>query len=385
MQMRTTLSLVAAFAAAPAALAAQIAVRATPRTESFSYVVRGDESPRAVVGITTSAGDASDTLGLRVTDVAAGGPADKAGIREGDRIQSINGIDLRIETIDIGDQSMAEAMSRRLTRELGKLTPGDDVALRVYHDGQVRSLTVKTVPSDSLYGNPMGLMSARASNRAMLGVSLAVSGSKRDTLGIQIIGVTDQGPADKAGLEEGDRLAAINGVNLKVDRADAGDSWVANARYQRLQKEMARVKPGDDVTLEVWAGGRFKTVHVKAAKASDVGEGQNTFMIRGDGGSGEPMMRLDVNGPLIREKVQQAMEQARQSVERAREDMQRVRVEMPAPHVRWMDEEMVPPPAPPSPDAMVAPAMAPMPSMAPMPPAPPAPARAMLLPRVVRF
>ncbi len=367
MHIGTSITLAAAFVAAPAALAAQITVRAEPRAQAYTYVVRSDESPRAVIGITTSAGDASDTLGLLVTDVADGGPAGKAGIQEGDRIQSINGINLKIEPIDIGDQSMADAMSRRLTRELGKLEPGNDVSLRVYHNGQVRSLTVKTVASDSLYGNGMGLMSARAGNRAMLGVSLAVTGSKRDTLGILVIGVTGKSPADRAGLEEGNRIAAINGVNLKVDRADAGDSWVANARYQRLQKEMARVKPGDDVTLDVWADGRFKTVHLKAAKASELGGGQNTFIYRDNGGAGAPLMRMDVNGPLFREKVQQAMEQARQSMDRAREEIQRVRIERSPPRVRWMDQDMVPmPPAPPA-----------LPAVAPLAPAP--------LLRVVRF
>ncbi|MDE3097818.1 MAG: PDZ domain-containing protein, partial [Chloroflexota bacterium] len=295
--------LVFAAAAAPAALAAQITVRTAPRSGSYAYSWSSDESPRAVIGVTTSTGDARDTLGLLVTDVADGGPADKAGIQEGDRIQAVNGIDLKIERIDVGDQSMADAMSRRLTRELGKLKPGDDVSLHVYHNGQVKALSVKTVDSDSLYGNPVGLMSTmsqRERNRAMLGVSLAVTGSKRDTLGILVIGVTDNGPADKAGLEEGNRIAGINGVSLKVDREDAGDSYVANARYQRLQKEMAKVKPGDDVTLQVYADGRFKTVRLKAARASELGESGNAFIFRSGGDGGPSLMQLDVNGPLIR-------------------------------------------------------------------------------------
>lgn len=388
MHIRTSLTLAAAACVAgPAALAAQIAVRTAPRAEAYTYVVRSDESPRAVIGVTTSAGDASDTLGLLVTDVANGGPADKAGIQEGDRIQTINGIDLKIERIDIGDQSMADAMSRRLTRELGKLKPGDDVSLRVYHNGQTRAVTLKTVDSDSLYGNPMGLVSTRESNRAVLGVSLAVTGSKRDTLGILIVGVTDKGPAGQAGLEEGNRIAAINGVNLKVDRADAGDGYVASARYQRLQKAMAKVKPGDDVTLDVWADGRFKTVHVKAGKASALGDGQNTFILRDNGGPGAPLMQMDVNGPLIREKMRQAMEQAGQAMKRAQQEMQRVRIETRSPRVRWMEDDGPPmpamapmPPAPPA--APAAPVVVRAAALVVPPPAPPAPAPPI---RVIRF
>ena len=162
-------------------------------------------------------------------------------------------------------------MSRRLTRELGKLKPGDEVSLRVYHDGQVKAVRAKTVESDALYGSAMGFMRRTDDNRAVLGVSLAVTGSKRDTLGVLIIGVNDDGPAAKAGLEEGNRIAAINGVNLKVDHEDAGDRYVSSARYQRLQREMRKVKPDDDVTLDVYSDGRFKTVHLKAGKASELG------------------------------------------------------------------------------------------------------------------
>ncbi|HVA58250.1 MAG: PDZ domain-containing protein [Gemmatimonadaceae bacterium] len=315
---------------APAA--AQVTVRTMPgsgvRSLSWTRVL----APTAVIGVTTSAGDARDTLGLLVTDVAAKGPAAKAGIQEGDRIQSINGIDLKLAPIDIGDEEMANAMSNRLTRELGKLTVGDNVSLSVYHNGQVKPVVIKTVSSGDLYGNPAGMMRMAEDNRAMLGVSLSVTGSKRDTLGVLVVAVDDSGPAAKAGLEEGNRLAAINGVNLKVDREDAGDRYVAEARYQRLQKEMAKVKPGDDVTLQVYADGHFKTVHVKATKASELGNAGTTFMFRGDGA---PMMQFNVNSQQVRAQVQRAMDQVRQ-------EMQRVRIEAPAPRVRWLDDSAAP-------------------------------------------
>jgi membrane-associated protease RseP (regulator of RpoE activity) len=302
-----------------------------------------------VIGVTMSTGDAQDTLGLRISEVAAGSPAEKAGIKEGDRLQAINGVNLRIAAIDIGDQEMADAMSRRLTRELGKLKPGDEVSLRVYHDGQAKTASVKTVDSDDLYGNAMGTMFRRDDNRAVLGVSLSVTGTKRDTLGVLIIGVNDDGPAAKAGLEEGNRIAAINGVDLKVDRADAGDSYVSNARYQRLQKEMEKVKPGDAVTLQVYADGRFKTVQVKTTKSSELTGSTGTFIFNG-GAPGD--MNFNIDGQQIRDQVQRAVDQVRES-------LQEIRVQ---PRVRWMDEDMGPVvmPEPPTPPA---------PALAPMPPA----------------
>src|SRR5215467_4114922 len=58
--------------------------------------------------------------------------------------------------------------------------------------------------------------------RAVLGISLAGSTSARDTLGLLVSSVTAKGPADRAGIEEGDRIASINGVSLKVAAEDAG-------------------------------------------------------------------------------------------------------------------------------------------------------------------
>ncbi len=372
--MRTTMfipiTLAAAMAAVPAA--AQVTVRTAPRAYAYSF--NTTSSPRAVIGVTMSTGDAQDTLGLRISDVTAGSPAEKAGIKEGDRLQSINGVNLKLSPIDIGDQEMADAMSRRLTRELGKLKPGDDVSLNVYHDGQVKAVKVKTVESDGLYGNATGFALRSDDNRAVLGVSLAVTGSKRDTLGVLIIGVNDDGPAAKAGLEEGDRIAAINGVNLKVDREDAGDRYVSSARYQRLQREMRKVKPGDDVALEVWADGRFTSVHLKAGKASELGGNSGTFIFRGTEGQMTPAFDFNSIGPEVQENVQRAMDQVRRS-------MQEIRV---SPRVRWMDDgsaphviRMEPPAAPMPPDAPMMPAMAP-------PPAPVAPVvvRAAALARV---
>src|SRR5581483_3543430 len=110
------------------------------------------DQPRAVIGITTTSSSTKrDTLGVLVASVHEGSPAEKAGIEEGDRIASINGVSLKLAPADVGDYEMAGAMTRRLTRELDKLKPGDEVDLRVVSSGQTKTVKVKTVSPDDLY------------------------------------------------------------------------------------------------------------------------------------------------------------------------------------------------------------------------------------------
>jgi S1-C subfamily serine protease len=248
--------------------------------------VRWDAKPRAMIGVSTSSSGARDTLGLLVTSVTAGGPAEKAGIIEGNRIASVNGVNLRLAAADAGQDDMEGITARRLTRELGKLTPGADVDLRVYADGQWKNVKVKTVSSDSLMGERFTFTRSARDDRAVLGFSLNSSGNKRDTLGVLIAGLDEDGPAEKAGLIEGDRVAAVNGTDLRVKHDDVGDDFVSNAMVSRFQRVMRNVKPGDKVELRVYSGGQTKTVTVTAARAADIyKEGERGFRMMMPGGA----------------------------------------------------------------------------------------------------
>ncbi|MDP9121754.1 MAG: PDZ domain-containing protein, partial [Acidobacteriota bacterium] len=66
-------------------------------------------------------------------------------------------------------------------------------------------------------------MDGEPDHRAALGIAPMSTGTLRDTLGLLISSVTKGSPADKAGLEEGNRIAAINGINLRANAADIED------------------------------------------------------------------------------------------------------------------------------------------------------------------
>jgi len=237
---------------------------------AFSYGFEEDYD-RAVIGVTTSSGSARDTLGVLIGSIQAGGPAEKAGLEEGNRIASINGVNLRLSSADIGDWDMSGIMARRFTREMSKLKAGDEVDLRVYSNGQFRNVKFKTVAYEDLYRTSRSRVTRiDDEDRPVIGVQLGSSGSKRDTLGVLITWLNDNGPAAKAGLEEGNRIQAIGSVDLRVNRDDAGDAMLASVKVSRLQRELAKLRPGDEVELKVYSDGRVRTVKVKTTSAYDL-------------------------------------------------------------------------------------------------------------------
>ena len=241
-----------------------------------------NDRDRPAIGVTTSSGSKKDTLGLLVSSVTAGGPADKAGIEEGNRLVAINGVNLRLSAADAGEDDMDDIANRRLIRELEKAKAGDEVDLRVYAGGQTKSVKVKTVALEDL---PSRTRSVRREleDRAVVGLSLSATGSKRDTLGMLVVRVTTDGPAEKAGIVEGDRVSAINGVSLRVAAEDAGDGYMSSARMNRYRRELAKVNVGEDVELRVLSSGQSKAVRIKPVRAGDLPRDRSGVMIIGDG------------------------------------------------------------------------------------------------------
>lgn len=108
--------------------------------------------------------------------------------------------------------------------------------------------------------------------RPVIGVELSPTGTLRDTIGVFVSRVTPKGPAEKAGIIEGDRIVSINGVDLRVNSADAEDGYAADLPRRRLTREVGKLAPGSVANLRVWSGGRVRDVAVTIGRASDFRE-----------------------------------------------------------------------------------------------------------------
>ena len=280
------LSLLALAATIPTPALAQDA-RILTRPDVERIVIRSSDAP--MIGVTTvAASERADTLGLRIESVEKDSPAEKAGLKAGDRLQVVNGLNLRADRADAGQEDYAGVLNRRLQREVQRTKAGDSLELRVLSGSAVR--TVKVTPakgSEFMKSEGPGGMLWRgpSPDRAVIGATIASTGTVRDSLGVFVQAVTKGGPAENAGIIEGDRIAAINGVSLRVAPADLEDRAVGAARTERLSQTLEKMKAGDAAELTVVTAGRSRTVRVTTVKASDLPESEGTsfFFRRPDG------------------------------------------------------------------------------------------------------
>src|SRR6266581_5026841 len=209
----------------------------------------------------------------------------------------------------------AVAASVAATLNAQVTAPKPDSACTNFPDGRVECRVFRRgVPGDSGLRNRMFYrMDSAMAKRAALGLELRTTGTRRDTLGVFVEAVTPKGPAESAGIIEGDRIASINGIDLRTSAADTEDSYTNGLAAHRLSREVQKLTPGARVTLRVYSGGRFRDVQVTAAKASDVMRLGNRFRfgMPGMGGTmefgGPGAMMLGPEMPMMRERMEPLM------------------------------------------------------------------------------
>ena len=180
-------------------------------------------------------------------------------------------------------------------------------------DGRVECTIFRgRLPGDSgLRNRIFWRMDSTMAKRAAIGLQLRATGTRRDTLGVFVEAVTPKGPAEAAGIIEGDRIAAINGVDLRTAAGDVEDSYTNGLAAHRLTREVQKLTPGTRVTLRVYSGGRFRDVQVTTGKASEVMRLGDHFhfgmpgpggMMEFNGPGGAMMFGPDM--PMLREPIE---------------------------------------------------------------------------------
>ena len=124
--------------------------------------------------------------------------------------------------------------------------------------------------------------------RAALGLQLTSTMTARDTIGVFVSRVVPKGPAENAGIVEGDRIVSINGIDLRVSSVEAGDNYASEQPSRRLSRAVEKLSPGNVVTLRVSSGGRVRDVQVTAGRAYDLRDSGFGFML---GGGMDGMLR----------------------------------------------------------------------------------------------
>jgi serine protease Do len=171
--------------------------------------------------------------GVLVQEVQPGSPADRAGIKPGDVIQSIDG-----RNVKNGDDLVNEIASRR---------PGSTAVLGYLRNGQSQQTTVTVGDRDRVFANILGEQSQvsaqgpAGAGEAKLGLVVRAASpaitAKIHTQGVEIVSVRTGSFADLHELEPGV-------VITKVNRQPVGDPTQFDAVVSKL-------KPGDDVVFEV--------------------------------------------------------------------------------------------------------------------------------------
>ena len=262
------------------------ALGAQPRVLTVTSAHPAD---RAVLGVTMGASGKADTAGVRIAEVDTNGPAAKAGIKANDVIQEINGISLRVSAADADDSEMTGIGQRRLQRVMEKAKVGDEIDLRVRTNGTSRAVKVKTASAAELAGAVTRRVARIGSrdngdSQGSIGLAISSSGNARDTLGLFVVSVSATGPAEKSGIIEGDRVAAVNGVDVRIPREDVEDASVSSSRVSRFVREVRKVAPGGSLTLRVYSAGRYREVTVPVVRSSELpGLMHFNVMTGGDG------------------------------------------------------------------------------------------------------
>lgn len=212
-----------------------------------------------------------EARGFLVTDVTASSPADKSGIKGGYKISSINGrqIPLGGDVILAIDNKTIRKIDDILTYLEREKKVGDAVDLTIFRDGKQQEINL------TLAARPVSDQQALQQEGQEQRPSLGISGTNitpeiaramnltQVRQGLLVVDIIAKGPADKAGLRGGDKVANINGTETRL----GGDIIIKidNQTVRNVNELISYLKTkdvGDVVHLQVLRDGKVKNIAI---------------------------------------------------------------------------------------------------------------------------
>ncbi|MDO8702791.1 MAG: DegQ family serine endoprotease [Undibacterium sp.] len=182
------------------------AMRVVEQLKTSGSVTRG----RIGVQIGELSKDVAESIGLSkaqgavVRKVEAGGPAEKAGVQDGDVILKFNGI-------------LVEKSSD-LPRIVGATKPGSKATISIWRKGSARELTVNVTALESdkvAQKSDKKNKKEQASNALGIYVSDLSDAQRKEVPGGGVVIDNVEGPAAQVGLRAGDIILTMNNIDVK--------------------------------------------------------------------------------------------------------------------------------------------------------------------------
>jgi serine protease Do len=206
------------------AIPIDVAMKVKDQLQKFGKVSRG----KLGVGIQSISKEMAASFGLSnadgalVNSVEPGSPADKAGLKEGDIVQQVDGI----KVDDSGD----------LARVIGERHPGDTVKLKIWRDKGSRDISVKLVEQVSEATTAKAdSQPGKGQSAGKLGLTVRpLNGNEARQLDLQggLVIQRATGAAAKAGLQGGDIIVSVSGQRV-----------TSTEQFQRLAEQAGKNVP----------------------------------------------------------------------------------------------------------------------------------------------
>ncbi len=208
----------------------------------------------------------TEARGFLVIDVNSNGPADKAGIRGGDKIDTIEGREVElggdiILAIDGNPVRKIDDILSHLEREK---SVGDNITLTIIRDGIVQEkTTVLQVRPDS----ETLISSSQHPSLGITGIDVTPDIAQKMNLtearGFLVIDVNSNGPADKAGIRGGYIVEIINNTQYRLggDVIVGIDNKTINS-VSDITNYLMNKKEGDIVKLQIFRDNEMVNVPV---------------------------------------------------------------------------------------------------------------------------